>query len=892
MRQSVFESMLERGACGVGFVARVSGRPDHALVRTALEAVSCLEHRGAVAADGKSGDGAGILTQIPRRLLAREVEQGGLKLRKGERLGIGMLFLPRGDVLGQRAMNSALEAQGLRVLGWRLVPVDAAALGEAARATLPDIRQVLVAGPAGTRGAVFEQHLYLAQKSFERARAPGYICSLSARTIVYKALCGAHQIPRFYTDLNDPLYQSALAVYHQRYSTNTLPSWEMAQPFRMLAHNGEINTLWGNRAWMRVREAELPPELCPVLTDGQSDSAALDAALQLMRRTGRDITHALSMLITPAWEETSAALSTDVRAFYHAHAPLIEPWDGPAAVSFCDGRVVGAALDRNGLRPCRYKITADGMVVAGSEAGVVDLDDEQVISKGRLGPGEMLAVDVVRHRILHNAQIRRRLTRYSAPRWAAVHLSTPELSTPATPVVEQSVRRALGLSQEDVKIVVAAMAEDEKDAVWSMGDDAPIPPLSQAPHAIYSFLRQRFAQVTNPPIDPLREAVVMSLRTWLGPRPPLVALTTATPLIELESPILTSEMAAALRAQHEIPLAGLDCTFDAAGDHLLAAIDRIATQAEAAVQADAGLLVLTDRGVNAQRAAVPMPLVVGAVHHRLVAARLRARAGLIVEAGDCWDTHHAAVLIACGGTVVWPWLALSIARELDAERGEERLMRTLCAGLRTVMSKMGISTVASYRGAQQLEALGLAQEIVDHCFEGMPTAIGGLGFDALTAAVLARHAAAFGAAADEPLPDHGRARFRRADHAEHHAWNPIAVRALQDSVGSGRRVASDQQSAWREFRQIANQPVAQLRDLLEFAPAAPPVAVDVVEDAASIARRFITSAMSLGALSPEAHATLTIAMNRLGARSNSGEGGENPELYENEPGGDRRDNKI
>lgn len=888
MLQSIFESTLERGACGVGFVARVTGRADHFVVRTALHAVRCLEHRGAVAADGKSGDGAGILTEIPRLFFARELEQMGLKQEAGEVLCVGMIFIPQGDRTVADVLTAELENGDFRVIGWRRVPVDYQALGTQARASAPEVWQVFAAPVIRRSTARVEYDLHRVHKAFERTGAPGYICSLSCQTIVYKALCTARQIGLFYPDLCDPLYESALAVYHQRYSTNTLPSWEMVQPFRMLAHNGEINTLWGNRTWMRVREAELPPELCPVLTDGQSDSAALDAALVMMRRTGRGLMHAMSMLVTPAWEDTDDALATDVRAFYHAHAPLIEPWDGPAALAFSDGHIVGAALDRNGLRPCRYIITSDGLVVAGSEVGIVDIGNVEVIEKGRLGPGQMFAVDLVHQRILRNPVIRRRLTRFSAQRWRAISL--PEAAEPPQTQTDTNTRLAFGLSQEELRIVLPPMVEDSKDAVWSMGDDAPIPPLSALPLSLYPFFRQRFAQVTNPPIDSLREGRVMSLRTWLGARPPLVARTISTPLIELKRPLLSGATFRAITAQTEIPHVVIDCSFDANNGDLREALNGIADRAEAAARVGIELIVLSDRAVNNLRAPLPMALAVGIVHHRLVDQRLRARAGIIVEAGDCRDVHHAAVLIACGATVIHPWLALEVAREIDAARGEERLLDALCAGLLKVMSKIGISTIASYRGAQHLEALGLATDVVNHCFAGMPSTIEGLGFDAIAMRVREQHASAYVLSAPA-LADFGRVRFRRAAEAEHHAWSPGSVRALQASVGSARATNLSPDDAWRDFRLSSSQTPSQIRHLLDIRGTRPEIALDEVEAAATITRRFVSSAMSLGALSPEAHATLTIAMNRLGARSNSGEGGENPELYRHE-GPDRLDNKI
>jgi glutamate synthase (ferredoxin) len=892
MNRSLYDTRFEHDACGVGFVARLSGGADHAILAMALGALGRLEHRGAVAADGKSGDGAGVLTQIPRRFFVREAARLGLTIEEGSALGVGMVF-ERGEAGRTRsALERALAGSGLEIAVWRRVPQDRGVLGETALREIPGVWQVLVA-PGAVGAAELEQRLYLARKAFERSGDAGYVCSLSSRTIVYKALCVAGELGRFYPDLSDPLYETGLAIYHQRYSTNTAPSWEMAQPFRMLGHNGEINTLSANLAWMRVRAAQLPSPLHPLLPETGSDSAALDAAVELLERNGRDVAHAMAMLVTPAWEETGDELPPEVRAFYHSHAPLLEPWDGPAALAFTDGSVVGAALDRNGLRPLRYKVTSDGLVVAGSEAGVVELEDARVVEKGLLGPGQVLLVDTSNGRLLHNAEHKHWLARnHTAPRWTGVPL--PDLEPGPVVAPDVRVQAAFGLTREDLQYVIASMADEGKEATWSMGDDAPIAPLAVSPRSIYALFRQRFAQVTNPAIDPLRERRVMSLRTWLGPRPSLFDESDRTRLFELASPVLDRRVRARLRAQDAVRLHEVDCTFAVAGGALETRVDEIAREAEAAVAAGAGLVVLTDAAVSADRAGVPMALAVGGVHQRLIGSGLRARAGLLVDAGDCWDVHHLAVLVGCGATVVHPWLLLDQVGATSGPEAELRVIGALEAGLRKVMSKMGISTVASYRGGQLFEALGLRDEVVERCFPGIPSRVGGHGFAALGAQVLARHRVAFGAGAAPELPDFGRIRFRRGDSAESHAWNPKAVRALQRAAGSarGRDHGVPSPDGWRELHEIREaSPPGQLRDLLDLVPAGPEVPLDGVEPAESIARRFVSSAMSLGALSPEAHGTLTMAMNRLGARSNSGEGGEDPAVYA--PGAaDRRDNKV
>ena len=917
----LYDPRFEHDACGVGFVARLSGQPGHDIVAKAVEAVANLSHRGAVAADGKSGDGSGVLTQIPRRLFASEAERLGLgRLEDHDRLGIGMLFLPADDVQGhsETCVEQALLGLGLRLLGWRDVPIAADQLGVAARATLPRIRQALIVPPAGdTRD--FEQVLYLAQKEIERgAHGAGliergfYIASLSSRTLVYKGLFAAHQLPAFYPDLRDPTYESGLAVFHQRYSTNTFPTWQLAQPFRLLAHNGEINTLLGNRAWMRAREASLPSEMRPVIWEEGSDSTSLDEALHLLERNGRNVLHALSVLMPTAWEGNSG-LSADVQAFYRYHAPILEPWDGPAALAFSDGRFVGAALDRNGLRPCRYKVTAEGLVVAGSEVGAIELDDYRIVEKGRLGPGQMLALDLERHQILHDHELKRELAA-SRPwkTWIGASAETSRALEPSNgrdgtsngywtadePLALTALQRAFGYSNEDLKIVLRPMGAEGLEAVWSMGDDTPVAPFARAPRSVYAFFRQRFAQVTNPPIDPLRESLVMSLRTWLGPQPDLLRIDGPQHgLVELPSPVIDQATLHSIRRRLDLAVADLDATLSVedGAPRLESAIEALCDEAESAVRDGAELLIISDRNVGRTRAPLPMLLALGAVHQRLLQTGLRTRADLVVEAGDAWDVHHIATLIGYGAGVVCPWLALQTARSLgdddprkeypEADTAEHNYLKAARKGLLKIMSKMGISTVSSYRGGQIFECLGLDRSVVERCFAGTPSPIGGLGFEDLARPILERHAAAFESDVAK-LPDYGLVRFRRE--GERHAWEPAVIRAMH------RGVANGEPSAWDEFNRLtdpSDQP-ATLRDLLEILPAGAPVPLDEVEPWTAIVPRFVCTAMSLGALSPEAHETLAVGMNRLGARSNSGEGGEDPTFYAPHDDGDRHDNKI
>ncbi|HMH82764.1 MAG TPA: glutamate synthase large subunit [Gemmatimonadales bacterium] len=906
----------EQDACGVGFVAQASGARSPAIARRALQALARVAHRGAAATD-RSGDGAGLLTQIPASLFYRDAASRGVALEPGRSFAVGMFFLPREHDARGRAtaiVEDVLRGEGVPVLGWRDVPVDLDVLGAGARATCPVIRQAILAAPADERRdeeAAWERSLYLARRTIERRVAevgpglePFFVCSLSCRTLVYKALLTGTQLADFFPDLASPDYETAIAVFHQRYSTNTTSSWPLAQPFRLLAHNGEINTLWGNRNAMRAREpalaapvwGEAVDRLRPVIWADGSDSASLDNALELLVRSGRDPVHALMMLV-PEAHEGAVEMEAAVRGFYEFHECLVEPWDGPAALAFSDGVLVGSALDRNGLRPCRYKITHDGLVVAGSEVGLVDLDPAEVIESGRLGPGELLVVDTHRQTILRNAEAKRAVARRRPyGRWAARGIlplrpttAAPDTSPLAEP--ERVVRQlAFGWSFEDLRYVLEPMGEAGQDPVWSMGDDTPIPPLARVPPGLYAYLRQRFAQVTNPPIDPLRETLVMSLRMHLGRRGSLLTDRPAgLRLVRNEHPIVLPDEMAALRAVTGAQAVTLDAIWKAAGgaEALRAGLDALCRSAARAVRQGARIVILSDRAVDGERAPLPMLLAVGAVHQHLLQRGLRTRLGLVAEAGDAWDVHHFAALIGYGAEAVHPWLALESVRSLiEQDDAPARFRAAAEKGLLKILSKMGISTLSSYCGAQIFEALGLGTEVIDRCFTGTVSTIGGIGFAEIAEDVLARQRAAYPEpAAPEPvLPDHGRVRYRRD--GEDHGWSPPLVRSMQDAV------AADTPQAYDAFRaRVAARAPASPRDLLALR-AGTPIALDEVEPAAAICRRFISTAMSLGALSPEAHRTLAIGMNRMGARSNSGEGGEDPDTYAPLETGDRADNRI
>jgi glutamate synthase (NADPH/NADH) large chain len=888
---SLIDPRFEHDSCGVGFVASALNKPSRLILDHALTALARLAHRGAVAADGKSSDGVGLLLAVPRTLLLKST---GVTLADDAELGVGMIFLERGDTKSKAVIERCVAEQGFRVLAWRVVPTEPSTLGEIARSTLPAIVQVLLADDSPQNARTADKRLYIARKSYERAtlrgEAAAYICSLSTKTIVYKGLCQGRTLAKFFPDLADADFVTPFALFHQRYATNTLPAWHRAQPARKLGHNGEINTVWGNRARMAARESTLPDEYKPIFTADGTDSTSLDEAIELLSFNGRTIAESVRMLLPPAVTEHR-------HPFLDYHKQCAEPWDGPAAIAFCDGNVIGAALDRNGLRPCRYAITSDGLVVAGSEAGLVDLDPETLIESGRLGPGEMLGVDMVERKVYHNEDM---MDAFDTRVTYATLLEDAELvpladSEPVSADALAALQRGFGYTKEDVNMVLKPMATGGKDAVWSMGDDTPLAFLARSPRPLYAFFRQRFAQVTNPAIDPLREAIVVSMLTRLGPWPHMLRKDQALPGISLESPFLSLGMVAALRAgayphNDTLRFDELPCLFTATGT-LYQGLDALCVAAIAKVSAGAQILMLTDRGASATMLPMPMALATGAIHQALVKAGLRTHCGLAVEAGDCRDIHHAAVLIGFGAGAVCPWLALETARTLDPA-GEANMLHALDAGLAKVMSKMGISVVDSYRGAGLFDILGLHASVVDRCFPKTPAPLSGIGFAEIDARVRAswKAEAAPAPVPTNDLPDFGWVRFRKTEASEPHMWQPPSVKALQTVVGSTRAgVASDDPiGAFQIFSQgVEDSGAVALRDLLEIRPAGAPVDVSEVEPLDSIYKRFISSAMSLGSLSPEAHSTITAGMNMLGGRSNTGEGGEDPAVYRLQGAGDR-----
>lgn len=945
-----------RDACGVGLLARVSGTQDHQLLQLTLEALRNVTHRGAVSADGKSGDGAGILTQVPRKFIIREAGRMGALVGDISDITVGMFNLPQDKESSEvaRLLSQAiLEEHNLRFLGWREVPVNPDALGEKADQTRPDIRQAFVLRPGGMEPKVFQEQVYKARKAIEKAAEQTgldiYIPSFDQKTLVYKGLMIAGQLPVFYKDLQDPDFETALALFHQRYSTNTTPDWMRAQPFRFLAHNGEINTLQGGVNWIKAMEPQFPPELVPVIWEAGSDSAKLDNVVELLVKSGRDIPHALMMLVQAASNYPDSDPKT--REFYKYHGLLTPPWDGPAALAFCDGTVGGVILDRLGLRPSRYKVTND-LVIAGSEVNLVVLEDGEIIESGMLGPGQVFLVDTAGHKILRDSDVKAKYTSsdpYPGMSYEDVnrkvlftvtrrdHMS-PELSHNGNGNGHEKVlstdlvplQRAFGFTHEDVRVIINEMAESGADPVFSMGDDTPPAVMSNLNRAFYAYFKQYFAQVTNPPIDSTREHRMMSLDTVLGPMPNMLD---EVPLdsrrIDLKSPILDSKQIEEIAAIQDGPLKTvvIDTTFKPdpklGPDALKEALTKLNLQVEAAVKAGAGNIILSDEKVDASHVSIPMLLALGGVHHHLVRSEVRDKTSLIVKTGEAWDVHHFAALLGYGANAINPYLAVTTAKDsvyqdfanrlriakFKQEHGqawketpeyvqeellsighskaieaEEKYFHAIDKGLLKIMAKMGIPTVAGYRGAQIFEALGIASEVVDICFTDTTTRIGGLRFKEIAEDVLERHTEAFGGL--KKLPHHGLVRpFQQG--GEYHANNHDLVNALQQAANSGSR------EDWLIYRSIVeNRPAVALRDLMEFRSDRAPIPLADVEPMENIRRRFITTAMSLGALSPEAHRVLAVAMNRIGGRSNSGEGGENPLNYILDKNGDLGHNKI
>jgi glutamate synthase (NADPH/NADH) large chain/glutamate synthase (ferredoxin) len=920
----------EHDACGVGFIAHLRGERSHALVERALEGLRNLAHRGAIDADSVTGDGAGLLTQIPHELIRRHLTAKGRPIPRDEDIALAMIFLPREDYQrshGKKILEEAVRAEGLSLVAWRQVPVDPACLGKKAELTRPDIWQAVVARKTDVESAIsddeFERRCFLATKVAERraaeARVEGfYICSFSSRTVTYKGLFNAPQVRKFYTDLKDPSFTTAYVLFHQRFATNTLPDWSKAHPFRCIAHNGEINTIRGNRNMMRAREfsdisgkwGERYADLRPIIQPDMSDSASFDNAFQLLvadlppaKRCG---IVAASMMMPVAWEK-DPHLPERVRNFYHYQSLVMEPWDGPAAVVFTDGRLVGASLDRNGLRPLRYKQYADGTVVAASEAGLIASWGSPVVRAGRLGPGRMFALDLAAGRFLDDDDCKQILADrrdYGAfLRESVLDLHRLAQGKPSPSADGETLphQLAFGSDLEERDLILAPMANTAQEAVGSMGDDTPLAALSRRPRLLPTYFKQLFAQVTNPPIDPIRESLVMSLTNYLGGQIGIYEpLEERRTFLQIDTPFLLPAEHAEIPAHFDGKLLDLDATFAAASGPgaLEPALRRLGEAAVEAVR-DGGvrLVRLSDRATSAERAPIPALLAVGFVHQTLVRAGLRLRCGIVVETGEARDVHQLACLIGYGATAVFPWLAYEVVRDLHAggkldpkvglDQAFENYRKAAGKGLLKIMSKMGISTLLSYQGAQVFEALGIGDKVVADCFEGTPSPIGGVGYEEIAGETLRRHTRAFAAAPAE-LPNEGWYLVNKKGDGEAHGWSPKVVAGMGKFLKSGADAAG-----WSEWRTAADEHAPlTLKDLLALNFAAKPLDLAEVEPAAAIRRRFTTAGMSLGALSPEAHECLAIAMNRIGGKSNSGEGGEDPRRFRPLENGDNANSAI
>ncbi|MGO3483500.1 MAG: glutamate synthase large subunit, partial [Cellulosimicrobium funkei] len=909
----LYDPAAEHDACGVAFVATLRGTPGRDIVDAGLTALLNLDHRGAVGAEENSGDGAGILTQIPDAFVRDVVDA---ELPPAGHYAIGMAFLPQDPEAAAttaRAVEAIAAEEKLEVLAWRDVPVTADLVGPSARASMPLFRQVVVADPSRELAGVdLDRRTYRLRKRAENELGL-FFASLSARTLTYKGMLTTAQLEPFFPDLSDPRYASEIALVHSRFSTNTFPSWPLAQPFRMIAHNGEINTVRGNRNWMAAREGTLASDalgdlapLLPVCSDGSSDSASFDEVLELLHLSGRSLPHAVLMMVPEAWEN-HAEMDPDLRAFYEYHSTLMEPWDGPACLNFTDGTLIGAVLDRNGLRPGRYWVTEDGLVVLASEAGVLDLDPATIVRKGRLEPGRMFLVDTGQGRIIEDEEIKSQLAAQRPyARWVAenaVYLDQlPEREHVAhSPASVERRQRAFGYTQEELKVILTPMANTGAEPLGAMGTDTPIAVLAKRPRLLFDYFTQMFAQVTNPPLDAIREELVTSIGGAIGPEPNLLVDTPEhARKLMLPFPVLDNDqLAKIIRVDKDPNLAGVFRAVTikglyrvaGGGESLLARLEEIFAEVDAHVAAGASFIVLSDRDSDAEHAPIPSLLLSSAVHHHLLRRHTRTQVSLVVEAGDVREVHHVALLIGYGAAAVNPYLAMETVEDLarrgylavDPAKAVANLIKGLGKGVLKVMSKMGISTISSYRGAQVFEAVGLSHDLVQAFFTGTTSRLSGIGLDVVAAEVAARHVDAYPRSGNHRphvrLTTGGEYQWRRD--SEEHLFDPETVFRLQHSTRERRF------DIFREYTHRVDEQSSRLmtlRGLLELREGErPAVPLDEVEPVSEIVKRFNTGAMSYGSISAEAHETLAIAMNRLGGRSNTGEGGEDPErLYDPE----------
>ena len=919
--QGLYHPAHEHDACGVGFVAHIKGRKSHAIVEQGLQILRNLTHRGAVGADPKASDGAGILIQIPDRLFRDELAKQGVKLPPIGQYGVGMVFLPRepaSRLACEYEIERAIKDEGQILLGWRDVPVDNSDLGESVKVVEPVIRQVFIGrGKGVTVTDALERKLYIIRKSSGHAiqalkLAHGkefYVPSMSARTIVYKGMLLAHQVGEYYKDLQDPRVVSALALVHQRFSTNTFPSWSLAHPFRMICHNGEINTLRGNVNWIRARQGAISSpilgddlgKIWPLIYDGQSDSASFDNALELLLMAGYSIAHAMMLMIPEAWEN-HALMDPSRRAFYEYHAAMMEPWDGPASIAFTDGLRIGATLDRNGLRPSRYIVTHDDLVIMGSECGCLPIPEEKIAKKWRLQPGKMFLVDLEKGRIIDDKELKDTLA--SAKPYAEwierIRIKLDDLPAPSERRAVSSAslldqQQAFAYSQEDIKFQLAPMASAGEEPVGSMGNDSPLAVLSSRNKTLYHYFKQLFAQVTNPPIDPIREELVTSLVSFIGPKPNLLGIDEMNPPLRLEvsQPVLGVDQMETVRhiekyTDGKFRSFELDITYPCAWgkEAIEARLASLAAQAEDAVRSGYTIIILSDRRMDCERVAIPALLALSAIHQHLVGKGLRTSTGLVVETGSAREVHHFALLGGYGAEAVHPYLAFETLIELvergelgesDGEKACKNFVKAVGKGLKKVMSKMGISTYMSYTGAQIFEAVGLARSLVDKYFTGTASSVEGIGVFEVAEEALRVHRAAFGS---DPVLAHaldtgGEYAWRLR--GEEHMWTPDAIAKLQHATSQNAF------ATYREYASIIDDQSKRhmtFRGLFEFRfERCQPIPVEEVEPANEIVKRFSTGAMSLGSISTEAHTTLAIAMNRIGGKSNTGEGGEDRRRY-------------
>ncbi|MDQ3562601.1 MAG: glutamate synthase large subunit [Pseudomonadota bacterium] len=928
-QEGLYDPAFEHDACGVGFVVDIQGRQSHTIVTQALTILKNLMHRGACGCEVNTGDGCGILLQMPHGFLARECVKLGINLPALGQYGAGLVFLPR-DPAQARVCRDRFETiiseEGQRVLGWRAIPADDTLIGASAQAVEPSFKQVFIGRSAELSDeAAFERRLYVIRKRIEHAirgsdlseRGMFYIPSLSCRTLIYKGMLTGNQIEAVFPDIVDPAVESALALVHQRFSTNTFPSWPLAQPFRYISHNGEINTLRGNINWMRAREAlcasplfgEDLEKLFPIIDEDGSDSACFDNVLEFLHMSGRPLAHAVLMMIPEAWSGHES-MNDERKAFYDYHGCLMEPWDGPASIAFTDGTVIGAVLDRNGLRPSRYYVTKDGLVVMASEVGVLDIPPENVLIKERLHPGRIFLVDIREGRIIDDAELKHAFASAHPYRAWLSQSIVPLEQLPEPPEVHEPdhamvLRRqqAFGYTHEDLRLIMAPMATTGEEAIGSMGTDAALAVLSNRPRLLYDYFKQLFAQVTNPPLDGIREELVTQTETPIGPEGNLLAPgPESCRLLRLKTPILDNGELAKIR---HLDLPGfrsvtIPILFPAAegGSGLARAMQEICVRASQAIAEGSTYIILSDRGVNEHFAPIPALLATAGVHHHLVREGTRVKAGLVVETGEPREVHHAAVLIGYGAGAINPYLAFETLDDMihqgllegvDRTRAVKNYIKALNKGVLKVISKVGISTIQSYRGAQIFEAVGLERELVDTYFTRTASRIGGIGIEVIAEEIALRHHRAFTERpAGKPDLDWGGEYQWRRD-GEYHLFNPETVFKLQHATRTG------QYEVFKEYTRLVdeqNENLATLRGLFEFKLAENPIPLEEVEPAESILKRFATGAMSYGSISQEAHETLAIAMNRMGAKSNTGEGGEDPARFKPDANGDLRRSAV